>query len=133
VDYTAIPSVIYTLPEIAWVGRTEQALKGAGQSYRVGTFPFAANGRAKAAGDTRGFVKLLADETTDRVLGVHIIGPHASELISAATLAMHFGASSEDLALTVFAHPTLSEALHEAALSAQGRAIHAAQTRRRTR
>ncbi len=133
VDYTAIPSVIYTLPEIAWVGKTEQALKGAGQSYRVGTFPFVANGRAKAAGDTRGFVKLLADETTDRVLGVHIIGPHASELISAATLAMHFGASSEDLALTVFAHPTLSEALHEAALSAQGRAIHAAQTRRRTR
>ena len=132
-DYTTIPSVIYTLPEIAWVGKTEQALKSAGQSFRVGSFPFAANGRARASGDTRGFVKVLADENTDRVLGVHIIGPHASELISAATLAMRFGASSEDLALTVFAHPTLSETLHEAALSAQGRAIHAAQARRRKR
>jgi len=133
VDYATIPAVIYTLPEIAWVGKTEQALKSAGEQYRVGSFPFAANGRAKAAGDSRGFVKLLADENTDRVLGVHIIGPHASELISAATLAMRFDASSEDLALTVFAHPTLSEALHESALSAQGRAIHAAQIRRRPR
>jgi dihydrolipoamide dehydrogenase len=133
IDYGCIPSVIYTLPEIAWVGKTEQALKGAGQRYRLGSFPFAANGRAKAAGDARGFVKLLADEATDRVLGVHIIGPHASELIGAATLAMRYGASSEDLAVTVFAHPTLSEALHEAALSAQGRAIHAAQARRRGR
>lgn len=133
VDYSTIPSVIYTLPEIAWVGKTEQAVKKAGQAYRIGNFPFAANGRAKAAGDARGFIKIVADENTDRILGVHIIGPHASELISAATLAMHFGASSEDLALTVFAHPTLSEALHEAALSVQGRTLHAAQSRRRKR
>ncbi len=124
VSYDTIPSVIYTHPEIAWAGVTEQALKAAGTDYRVGTFPFAASGRARAAGDSAGMVKVLADATTDRVLGVHIIGAHCSELIAQAVIAMEMGASSEDLALTIFAHPTLSEALHEAALAVDGRAIH---------
>jgi dihydrolipoamide dehydrogenase len=133
VNYDAIPSVVYTHPEIAWVGKTEQSLKAAGERYRVGSFPFAANGRARAMGEPAGLVKVLADEATDRVRGVHIIGAHASELIASAVLAMHFGASSEDIALTVFAHPTLSEALHEAALSVHGRALHAVQVRRGSR
>ncbi|MBI3545710.1 MAG: dihydrolipoyl dehydrogenase [Gammaproteobacteria bacterium] len=130
VDYDIVPSVIYTHPEIAWVGKTEQALKQAGLAYRSGVFPFAANGRAKAMGDAAGFVKILADKDSDRVRGVHLIGPHCSELVAAAVLAMSFGASSEDIALTMFAHPTLSEGLHEAALAVSGRAIHVAQPKR---
>lgn len=124
VNYDAIPSVIYTRPEIAWVGMSEHALKAADRPYRAGLFPFAANGRARALGETGGFIKVLADAGTDRLLGVHMIGPHGSELIANAVLALEFGASSEDLAATMFAHPTLSEALHEAALDAGGRAIH---------
>ncbi|MHB8534346.1 MAG: dihydrolipoyl dehydrogenase [Sulfuricaulis sp.] len=130
VDYAIVPSVIYTQPEIAWVGKTEQALKQAGESYRAGVFPFAANGRAKAMGETSGFIKILADAHTDRVRGVHLIGPHCSELVACAVLAMSFGASSEDIMHTMFAHPTLSEALHEASLAVAGRAVHIAQTRR---
>ena len=126
VDYDLVPSVVYTHPEIAWVGKTEQALKSAGEPYRAGVFPFAANGRAKAMGEASGFVKILADARTDRVRGVHMVGPMCSELIAAAGLAMSFGASSEDIMLTMFAHPTLSEALHEAALAVAGHAIHLA-------
>lgn len=124
VDYDTIPSVIYTQPEIAWVGQTEQALKSAGRDYKIGSFPFAASGRARALGDTTGSVKVLADAASDRVLGVHIIGPQASEMIAQAKLAMEFQASSEDIGLTMFAHPTLSEAFHEAALAVNGNAIH---------
>lgn len=130
VDPDLIPSVIYTQPEIAWVGKNEAQLKAAGTGYRTGQFPFAASGRAQALGQTAGFVKILAEETSDRVLGVHIIGAQASELIAAAVLAMSFGASSEDLALTIFAHPTLSEALHEAALAVHDRAVHVARPKR---
>ncbi|MCF6325321.1 MAG: dihydrolipoyl dehydrogenase [Gammaproteobacteria bacterium] len=123
-NYDTIPSVVYTHPEIAWAGITEQALKAAGTEYNVGTFPFAASGRARAAGDSIGMVKVIADANTDRVLGVHIIGAHCSELIAQAVIAMEMGASSEDLAMTVFAHPTLAESVHEAALAVDGRAIH---------
>lgn len=130
IDLDTIPSVIYTAPEIAWVGKTEQALKKAGIDYNVGTFPFAANGRARALGETEGLIKILADSKTDRILGVHIIGPQASETVAQAKIAMEMGASSEDIALTVFAHPTLSETFHEAALSAQDRAVHALQPKR---
>lgn len=126
VNYDTIPSVIYTLPEIAWAGATEEGLIATGTAYRVGTFPFAANGRAHATGETAGLVKVLADDATDRVLGVHMIGPGCSELIATAVVAMEFGASAEDLALTMFAHPTLAEALHEAALGIHGSAIHVA-------
>ncbi len=131
IDLTTIPSVIYTAPEIAWVGKTEQMLKDEGIDYIIGTFPFAANGRARALGETDGLIKILAHARTDRILGVHIIGPQASETIAQAKIAMEMGASSEDIALTMFAHPTLSETLHEAALSAQDRAIHAVQPKRR--
>lgn len=124
VDYDTIPSVVYTHPEIAWVGQTEQMLKSAGCNYTVGSFPFAASGRAQALGESAGLVKVLADANTDRVLGVHIIGPQASELIAQAKLAMEFQASSEDIGLTMFAHPTLSEAFHEAALAVNNNAIH---------
>ncbi|MBL1260077.1 MAG: dihydrolipoyl dehydrogenase [Thiotrichaceae bacterium] len=130
-NYDSIPSVIYTHPEIAWAGVTEQALKAAGTEYNVGSFPFAASGRAHAAGDSTGMVKVIADAKTDRVLGVHIIGAHCSELIAQAVIAMEMRASSEDLAMTVFAHPTLSEAIHEAALAVDGRAIHIAPPRKR--
>lgn len=130
VDYDLVPSVIYTHPEIAWVGKTEQALKQAGEDYRAGVFPFAANGRAKAMGEAAGFIKILADAHTDRVRGVHMIGPHCSELVASATLAMAFGAASEDIMRTMFAHPTLSEAFHEAALAVAGHAIHLASPRR---
>jgi dihydrolipoamide dehydrogenase len=123
-EYGLIPSVIYTNPEIAWVGDTEQALKAAGEPYRSGMFPFAANGRARAMEEPIGMVKILAHAHTDRILGVHIIGSSASELIAEAVLAMAFGASSEDLARTVHAHPTLAEAMHEAALAVAKRAIH---------
>ncbi|MDH3310932.1 MAG: dihydrolipoyl dehydrogenase [Gammaproteobacteria bacterium] len=132
VNYDVVPSVIYTHPEIAWVGKTEQALKAAGTTCRSGMFPFAANGRARAMGQAAGFIKVLADFHTDRVLGVHLIGPHCSELVAPAALAMSFGASNEDIMLTMFAHPTLSEALHEASLAVAGHAIHMAQPRKGT-
>jgi dihydrolipoamide dehydrogenase len=123
-DYDAIPAVIYTWPEVASVGRTEEQLKEAGHAYRVGKSPFSANPRARANADTEGFVKVLADAASDRVLGVHIIGPDAGTMIAEAALAMEFGATAEDIARTCHAHPTLSEALKEAALAADGRAIH---------
>ena len=124
VDFNTVPWVIYTSPEIAWVGQTEQQLKAAGVDFRSGTFPFAANGRARALGDTSGFVKILADRKSDRILGVHIIGPQASELISEGVVAMEFGASSEDLARICHAHPSLSEATREAALAVDGRTLN---------
>ncbi len=123
VNYDVIPSVIYTAPEIAWVGRTEQQLKAAGITYKSGVFPFAASGRARAMQATAGFVKVLAARDSDTILGIHIIGPMAGELIAEATLAMEFEASAEDLQRTIHAHPTLAEALHEAALAADKRAI----------
>lgn len=126
VDYETIPSVIYTEPEMAWVGKTEQELKQAGVDYKSGSFPFAASGRARAAGDITGMIKVLADAKTDRLLGVHMLGAHCSELIAQGVIARSMMASSEDLALTMFAHPTLSEALHEAALAVSGHAIHVA-------
>ena len=124
VDFNTVPWVIYTAPEIAWVGKTEQQLKAAGVSYRAGTFPFMANGRARALGDTTGMVKILADAGTDRILGVHIIGPMASELIAEAVVAMEFSASAEDIALICHAHPTLSEAMKEAALAVDKRTLN---------
>ena len=125
VNYEAIPSVIYTAPEIAWVGKTEAEVKASGRAYKVGTFAFAPNGRAKAMQQTAGLVKLVADEEYDEILGVHIVGALAGELIAEAVLAMEFSASAEDLQRTVHAHPTLAEVLHEAALAADKRAIHA--------
>ena len=124
VDFNLIPWVIYTSPEIAWVGKTEQALKAEGRSYKAGSFPFIANGRARALGDTTGFVKFLADATTDEILGVHIIGPFASELISEAVVAMAFKASAEDIARICHAHPSLSEATKEAALAVDKRTLN---------
>ncbi len=126
IDFNTVPWVIYTAPEIAWVGQTEQELKESGQSLRIGMFPFAATGRARAMEEPIGFVKIIAAEKTDRILGVHMIGPHVSELISEAVLAMEYKASSEDLARTIHAHPTLAEAVHEAALAVDKRAIHKA-------
>jgi len=123
VNYKTIPSVIYTAPEIAWVGLTEEQVKASGRAYKVGVFPFLASGRARAMEQTRGFTKLIASEDDDEILGVHIIGPLAGELIAEAVLAMEYSASSEDLQRTMHAHPTLSEALHEAALAADKRAI----------
>ena len=125
VNYGAIPSVIYTGPEIAWVGKTEAEVRKADRPCKVGTFPFAVNGRAKALEQTAGLVKIVADEEYDEILGVHIIGPMAGELIAEAVLAIEFEASAEDLQRTVHAHPTLAEALHEAALAVDGRALHA--------
>lgn len=124
VNFDTIPWVIYTSPEIAWVGRTEQQLKAEGIDYRVGTFPFLANGRARALGDTTGMVKFLADARTDQILGVHIIGPLASELIAEAVVAMEFKASAEDIARICHAHPSLSEATKEAALAVDKRALN---------
>jgi dihydrolipoamide dehydrogenase len=124
VNYGAIPGVVYTWPEVASVGQTEEELKAAGVAYNIGKFPFTANARARAMADTDGFVKILADKTTDRVLGAHIIGPDAGTLIAELTTAMEFGASAEDVARTCHAHPTLSEAVKEAALAADGRALH---------
>lgn len=124
VDFNTVPWVIYTAPEIAWVGKNEQELRAAGIAYKAGQFPFIANGRARAMGETGGFVKVLADEKTDRVLGVHMIGPHVSELISEAVMAMKFSASSQDIACIVHAHPSLSEVFHEAALGVDKRALH---------
>lgn len=123
-DLNLVPGIMYTAPEIAWVGKTEQQLKAASVAYKAGQFPFMANGRARALGETTGFVKILTDAGTDRVLGVHIIGPMASELIQQAVLALSFSASSEDLARTIHAHPSLSEVVHEAALAVDKRALH---------
>jgi len=131
VNYECIPGVIYTNPEIANVGQTEEQLKADGIEYNVGVCPFAASGRAMAANNTVGMVKILADASTDRILGVHIIGGGASELIAQAVIAMEFGSSAEDLGLTVFAHPTLSETVHEAALSVGGHAIHIGNKKKR--
>jgi dihydrolipoamide dehydrogenase len=124
VNYDVIPGIVYTWPEVAAVGRTEEELKAAGIAYRIGKFPFTANGRARALGDTDGFVKILADAATDRLLGAHIIGPDAGTLIAELATAMEFGASAEDVARTCHAHPTLSEAVKEAALAVDGRALH---------
>ncbi len=124
VNFNTIPWVIYTSPEIAWVGRTEQQLKADGVAYKAGTFPFLANGRARALGDTTGMVKFLADATTDEILGVHIVGPMASELIAEAVVAMEFKASSEDIARICHAHPSLSEAMKEAALAVDKRTLN---------
>ncbi|MEN9843224.1 MAG: Dihydrolipoyl dehydrogenase [Pseudomonadota bacterium] len=124
VNFNTIPWVIYTSPEIAWVGRTEQQLKADGVAYKAGTFPFMANGRARALGDTTGMVKFLADAATDEILGVHIVGPMASELISEAVVAMEFRASSEDIARICHAHPSLSEATKEAALAVDKRTLN---------
>jgi len=124
VDFDTVPWVIYTSPEIAWVGRTEQQLKAEGIDYRAGSFPFSANGRARAMGEATGFVKILADAATDRVLGMHAIGPMASELVAEGVMAMEFGASSEDIARICHAHPTLSEATKEAALAVAKRTLN---------
>ncbi|MGI9143770.1 MAG: dihydrolipoyl dehydrogenase [Fluviibacter sp.] len=124
INFDLIPWVIYTDPEIAWVGKTEQQLKAEGVAYKAGKIPFMANGRALGAGNAQGFVKMLADAKTDRILGVHIIGPNASELIGEAVVAMEFGAASEDLARICHAHPTLSEVVHEAALACDKRPLH---------
>jgi dihydrolipoamide dehydrogenase len=123
-DYDAIPAVIFTHPEVGSVGKTEEELKAAGVAYRVGKFPFTANARARANADTEGFVKIIADQKTDRVLGVHIINADAGTMIAEAALAMEFGATSEDIASTVHAHPTLNEAMKEAALAVGPGAIH---------
>ena len=124
VNYDTIPGVVYTTPEVAAIGKTEEQLKDSKMKYKVGKFSFMANSRAKAIDDAEGFVKILADEKTDKVLGAHIIGPHAGELIAEIGVAMEFGASSEDIARTCHAHPTFSEAVKEAALSVDKRAIH---------
>jgi dihydrolipoamide dehydrogenase len=124
VNYDVIPNVVYTFPEIASVGKTEEELKEAGTAYNVGKFPFTANGRAKANQQTDGFVKILADAKTDRVLGVHIVGSDAGNMIAEAAVAMEFGAAAEDIARTCHAHPTLPEAVKEAALAVAKRAIH---------
>ena len=124
VNFNTIPWVIYTSPEIAWVGQTEQQLKASGRAYKAGTFPFLANGRARAMGDTTGMVKFLADAVTDEILGVHIIGPLAGELIAESVVAMEFKASAEDIARICHAHPTLSEATKEAALAVDKRTLN---------
>ncbi|PDH36703.1 MAG: dihydrolipoyl dehydrogenase [OM182 bacterium MED-G24] len=131
VNYDTVPSVIYTHPEIAWVGRTEQELKAQGENFKTGIFPMSASGRAMASADTVGMIKVLADEETDRILGVHMIGAHVSELVAEAVIAMEFGSSAEDIGLTMFAHPTLSEEFHEAALATDGHAIHIASRKRK--
>jgi dihydrolipoamide dehydrogenase len=124
VNYNVIPSVVYTWPEVAALGATEENLKAEGRAYSIGKFPFTANGRARAMGATDGFVKILADKTTDEILGAHIIGPDAGTLIAELATAMEFGASSEDVARICHSHPTLSEAVKEAALAVEGRALH---------
>ena len=124
VDFNLVPWVIYTSPEIAWVGQTEQQLKAAGRAYKAGSFPFMANGRARALGDTTGLVKMLADASTDEILGVHIVGPYASELIAEACVAMAFRASSEDIARICHAHPSLAESMKEAALAVDKRTLN---------
>ncbi len=123
VNYKTVPSVIYTAPEIAWVGQTEEQVKASGRAYKTGVFPFLASGRARAMEQAQGFAKVIAAKDDDEILGVHVIGPMAGELIAEAVLAMEYSASSEDLQRTIHAHPTLSEALHEAALAVDKRAI----------
>ena len=124
VNYDLIHGVIYTSPEVATIGKTEEQLKKQNVSYKIGKFPFIANSRAKAIDEPEGFVKILADKSTDKVLGVHIIGPHAGEMIAEMAIAMEFGASSEDIARTCHAHPTHTEAIKEAALAVDKRPIH---------
>jgi dihydrolipoamide dehydrogenase len=124
VNHDLVPGVVYTWPEVAAVGKTEEQLKAAGVAYKAGKFPFTANGRARAGGNTDGFVKILSDASTDQVLGVHMIGPNVSEMIGELVLAMEFSASAEDVARTCHAHPTLSEAVMEAALAVDGRPLH---------
>lgn len=131
VNYDLVPSVIYTHPEIAWVGKNEEELTAEGIEYNVGSFPFAANGRALAANDSQGMIKLLADVKTDRILGCQIIGASAADLLQQVVIAMEFSASAEDIGLTMFSHPSLSEAVHEAALAANGHAIHIGNRRRK--
>ena len=131
VNYDLVPSVIYTHPEVAWVGKNEEELKAGGVDYNVGTFPFAASGRALAANDSDGLVKILADSKTDRILGCHIIGASAADLLQQVVIAMEFSSSAEDLGLTMFSHPALSEAVHEAALAANGHAIHIGNRKKR--
>ena len=131
INYDVIPSVIYTHPEVASVGITEEQAKASGEPYKTGVVPFAANGRAMAAGESGGMVKFVADEKTDRILGMHVVGPQASELIQQGVIAMEFAASTEDLQLMVFGHPSLSETVHEAALAVDFKAIHIAQRRRK--
>jgi len=128
VNYAAVPNVVYTWPELASVGLTEEQAESQGRAYRVGTFPFLANGRARCMDETEGLVKVLADAETDRLLGLHILGPRASDLIAEAAVAMEFGASAEDLARSVHAHPTLPEAIKEAALAVADRALHVRRT-----
>jgi dihydrolipoamide dehydrogenase len=124
VNYKVIPSVIYTSPEIAWVGSTEEEVKASGRAYKTGSFPFAASGRAKAMEQTAGMVKIISARDDDEILGVHIAGPMAGELISEAVLAMEFSASTEDIQRTIHAHPSLAEALHEASLAVDNRALN---------
>ena len=131
VNYETVPFVVYTEPELAWCGKTEQELKEKGHDYHVGSFPFASNGRARAVAQTDGMIKILADAKTDRILGVHMLGPHVSELIAQAVIAMEFGSSSEDLAMTMFAHPSLAEVMHEAALDVGMGAIHKARPKKK--
>lgn len=130
-SYDLIPGVIYTHPEIAWVGKNEQTLKAEGVEINIGVFPFAASGRAMAANDTTGFVKIIADAKTDRILGGHVIGPSAAELVQQIAIAMEFGSSAEDVGMMIFSHPTVSEAVHEAALAVNGHAIHVANRKKR--
>ena len=133
INYTCIPSIVYTHPEIAWVGASEQQLHAEGENVNAGTFPFAASGRALAANDSTGMVKILADAETDRILGCHIIGPNAADLVQQIVIAMEFGSSAEDIGMIVFGHPTLSEAVHEAALAINGHAIHVPNRKRKTK
>ena len=130
-NYEIVPNVIYTHPEVASVGQTEEQIKAAGEPYNIGVFPFAASGRAMAANDTDGMVKIIAHADTDRILGCHIVGPSAADLVQQVAIAMEFGSSAEDLGMTVFGHPTLSETVHEAALAVNGSAIHIVNRKRR--
>ena len=130
-NYDIIPNVIYTHPEVAAVGKTEEQVKASGEPYNVGTFPFAASGRAMAANETQGLVKIIAHAVTDRILGAHIVGPSAADLVQQVAIAMEFGSSAEDLGMMVFGHPTLSETIHEAALAVHGHAIHIANKKKR--
>lgn len=132
VNYDLVPSVIYTHPEVAWVGKNEEQLKADGVAFNTGVFPFAASGRALAANDAEGMVKLITDTKTDRILGCHIIGASAADLLQQIVIAMEFSASAEDIGLTMFSHPSLSEAVHEAALAANGHAVHIGNKKKRT-
>ena len=123
-NYALIPSVIYTHPEVAWVGKGEEELKKEKIAFKTGTFPFAANGRALTSGESTGFVKLIADKGTDKILGVHVFGPSAADIVQQAVIAIKFGSTAEELGNTIFSHPTVSEALHEAALAVNKQAIH---------